>query len=140
MDNNLNAGAPGYALQTIALSGMGTQATPAIACAPSPVQYGTPLTAAMLGCTATVNGATVAGTFVPNPPAGTILTAGTQTVTVTFTPTDTTDYTTATANVPLTVTQATPAITWPMPAAITYGTALTGAQLDASSTVSGTFT
>ena len=35
----------------------------------------------------------------------------------------------------LTVTQATPSITWAAPAAITYGTALSGAQLDATSTV-----
>ena len=39
----------------------------------------------------------------------------------------------------LTVNQATPAITWATPSAITYGTALSGTQLDASSTVAGTF-
>ena len=43
------------------------------------------------------------GTFAYTPAAGTVLTAGTQTLTVTFTPTDTTDYTTASKSVTLTV-------------------------------------
>ena len=47
--------------------------------------------------------------------------------------------TAATATVALTVNKATPAITWATPAAITYGTALSATQLDASSTVHGTF-
>ena len=68
-----------------------------------------------------------------------MLKAGSQTLSVTFTPTDTTDYTTATATVTLTVNKATPTITWATPAAITYGTALSATQLDASSTVAGTF-
>ena len=44
-----------------------------------------------------------------------------------------------TATGTLTINQATPTITWATPAAITYGTALSAAQLDASSTVAGTF-
>lgn len=40
----------------------------------------------------------------------------------------------------LTITQATPAIAWATPAAITYGTALSATQLDATSTAPGTFT
>src|SRR5437588_771166 len=39
----------------------------------------------------------------------------------------------------LTITQATPAIVGPSPAAITYGTALSAAQLNATTTVTGTF-
>jgi hypothetical protein len=63
-----------------------------------------------------------------------------QTLSVTFTPTDTTDYATpAAATTTITVNQATPTITWAAPAAITYGTALSGTQLDASSAVAGTF-
>src|SRR5260221_724819 len=58
---------------------------------------------------------------------------------VTFTPTDTANYTTATATVTLAVLKATPTITWPAPAAITYGTALSATQLDASTSVLGTF-
>jgi hypothetical protein len=112
-----------------------TQTTPAITWAtPAPIAYRTALSAAQLDATASV-----AGTFSYSPAAGTVLKAGAQTLVVTFTPTDTTDYTTATASVTLTVTQATPAISWATPAAITYGTALSTTQLDASTTVAGTF-
>jgi hypothetical protein len=135
-DNNLNAAAPGYAVQNISLSGTGMQATPTITwTTPAAITYGTPLSATQLNATASV-----AGTFAYSPAAGTVLTAGQQTLTATFTPTDTTDYTTATATVTLTVNQATPPITWATPAAITYGTPLSATQLHASSTVSGTFT
>ena len=65
---------------------------------------------------------------------------GTQTLSVTFTPTDTTDYTSATASVSITVTQATPLITWAPPTAIAYGTHFSATQLDATSSVPGTFT
>jgi hypothetical protein len=112
-----------------------TQSTPAITWAPpAAITYGTALTGTQLDATSTV-----AGTFAYTPAAGTVLKAGAQTLSVTFTPTDTADYTTATATVALTVNEATPAITWPAPAAITYGTALSATQLDASSTVAGTF-
>jgi N-acetylneuraminic acid mutarotase len=102
--------------------------------APAPIAYGTALSGIQLDASASV-----AGTFVYSPAAGTVLTAGTQTLSVTFTPTDTTDYTTATATVQLTVNQAAPTISWSTPAAITYGTALSSTQLNASSAVSGTF-
>nr|MBA2481889.1 hypothetical protein [Planctomycetota bacterium] len=39
----------------------------------------------------------------------------------------------------LTITKATPVVTWAAPAAITYGTALDATQLNASSSVAGTF-
>jgi len=55
----------------------------------------------------------VAGTFTYSPAIGTVLTAGTHAVIITFTPTDTLDYTTAMQTVSLTVSQATPSITWP---------------------------
>ena len=45
-----------------------------------------------------------------------------------------------TATTTLAVAQATPAIAWATPAGITYGTALSSAQLDATSSVAGTFT
>ena len=78
----------------------------------------------------------VPGTFVYNPPAGTIEPVGTDTLSVTFTPTDTTDYTTATGTVQLLVTNpvtpiVTPTISWPTPAPITYGTPLSSTQLNA---------
>jgi len=41
---------------------------------------------------------------------------------------------------PTVVTQITPTITWPTPAAITYGSALSATQLDATASVPGTFT
>jgi len=135
-DNNLNAAAPGYATQTILLSGTATQVTPAITwAAPAPITYGTALSGAELNATSTV-----AGTFSYSPAAGTVLGAGDQTLTATFTPTDTTSYTTATATATLTVNQATPTISWAAPAAITYGTLLSRRQLNATSTVAGTFT
>jgi subtilase family serine protease len=101
---------------------------------PAPIAYGTPLGAAQLDATASV-----AGTFVYSPAAGTVLTTGSQILTVTFTPADSTDYATATSIVTLTVNKATPTITWPTPAAITYGTMLSVAQLDATTSASGTF-
>ena len=111
------------------------QVTPTITWStPAAITYGTALSAAQLDATSTVP-----GVFVYTPVAGTVLGAGPQSLSVTLTPTDTTDYTTATANTTLTVNKATPTIAWPAPAAITYGTALSGTQLDASSTVSGTF-
>jgi sugar lactone lactonase YvrE len=135
-DSNLNAAAPGYSVQNISLSGAGTQSTPKITWAtPAAIPFGTPLSGAQLNASSTA-----AGSFTYSPAPGTVLNAGVQTLTATFTATDTTDYTTATATTTLTVNQATPAITWATPAAITYGTALSGTQLSASSPVAGTFT
>ena len=75
--------------------------------------------------------ANVPGTFVYSPAAGTLLTAGAQKLSVTFSPTDP-DYTTASDSVTINVNKATPVITWATPAGITYGTALSGTQLDAT--------
>ena len=111
------------------------QATPALTWStPAAITYGTALSATQLNATASV-----AGAFSYTPAAGTVLTAGTHTLSVTFTPTDTTDYTTATATVLLVVNQAAPAISWATPAAIIYGTALSASQLNAASNVAGTF-
>jgi len=101
---------------------------------PSAITYGTALSAVQLNATANV-----AGTFVYTPAAGAVLTAGTQTLSVTFTPTDTTDYATATATVQLVVNKAASTITWASPSAITYGTALSAVQLNATANVAGTF-
>jgi len=76
-----------------------SQAAPALSWAsPAPIIYGSALNSAQLNATANVP-----GTFVYNPSAGAILPSGTQTLSVTFTPTDSTDYTQATASVPITV-------------------------------------
>jgi len=101
---------------------------------PAAITYGTALSAAQLDASASVP-----GTFAYAPAAGTVLGAGTHTLTVTFTPTDSADYTTATDSVTLTVNPATPTLTWATPAAIIYGTALDAAQLDASASVPGAF-
>jgi hypothetical protein len=78
--------------------------------------------------------------FVYSPAAGTVLNAGAgQTLSVTFTPDDASNYTTATATVAITVTKATPTITWATPADLVYGTALSGTQLNATASVAGTF-
>jgi len=112
-----------------------SQATPVITwAAPAAITYGTLLSAAQLNATANV-----AGTFVYSPASGAALTAGPQLLTATFTPTDTTDYSTATASVPLTVNKAASSITWATPGAITYGTALNGTQLNATANVPGIF-
>jgi len=106
---------------------------------PAPITYGTPVASKQLDATATYNGSTVGGTFVYTPPRGTVLGAGSQTLSVTFTPTNTKKYTTATGMVTLQVNQAAPKITWAKPAAITYGTALGSTQLDASASIPGSF-
>ncbi len=101
------------------------QATPTINWpAPTAITYGTPLSATQLDATASYGGETVVGTFAYSPPSGAILTAGSQTLAVTFTPTDSTDYKTVSAQTTLLVNQATPTINWPAPTAITYGTPL----------------
>lgn len=102
--------------------------------APAPISYGTALSGAQLDATANV-----AGTFAYSPAAGTVLHAGIQTLSVTFTPTDTTDYSPTGASVMLSVSQVAPVITWATPAPISYGTALSGTQLDATANVAGTF-
>jgi hypothetical protein len=66
--------------------------------APKAIAYGTPLSGTQLDATASVT-----GSFVYSPSAGTILSAGQHTLTATFTPTDTVDYSTGTATVTLTV-------------------------------------
>ena len=102
--------------------------------APAAITYPTPLSSAQLNATANVP-----GTFVYSPAAGTVLTANIRTLSVKFTPTDTTDYTTATATQKLTVNKAVPVITWAAPAAITYGTPLSATQLNATANVPGAF-
>ena len=79
--------------------------------APAAIPYGTALSATQLNATATSNGATVAGRFVYTPAAGTVLNAGAnQTLSATFTPTDTVSYTATNASVLLTVNSATQSI------------------------------
>jgi MBG domain-containing protein/Big-like domain-containing protein/VCBS repeat protein/CARDB protein len=130
--------ATNYTFQFVSGTLTVTHATPTITWAtPTAISYGTALSATQLNAAS----GGVAGSFVYTPAAGAVLKAGPQTLSVTFTPTDTTDYTSpVTSTVNLTVTKATPAITWATPAAITYGTALSTTQFNATSgSVAGSF-
>jgi hypothetical protein len=72
---------------------------------PAAISFGSALSSVQLDATASVP-----GTFSYSPTAGTVLpVAANQTLSVTFTPTDTIDYTTATATTTITVNPATPA-------------------------------
>jgi hypothetical protein len=95
---------------------------------PAPITFGTALSGTQLNATDNAPGG---GTFTYTPPAGTILPAGTSTLSVTFNPNAAT-YGNETATVPITVGQAQTVITWPTPTPITYGTPLSGFQLDAT--------
>jgi sugar lactone lactonase YvrE len=93
------------------------QAVPAVTWAtPAPIFYGTPLSATQLNATASVP-----GTFAYNPGAGTILPIGSNSLSVTFTPTDIVDYTTATAQVSITVNPALPVLSALSPPIATAG-------------------
>ncbi|MEI8090525.1 MAG: MBG domain-containing protein [Opitutaceae bacterium] len=129
--------ATNYTSTTTTVSVTVARATPSITWAtPSAITYGAALSATQLNASATVPGAIVYSSS-----SGTTLNAGTQTLTATFTPTDASNYNPATATVFLTVNKATPTITWATPSAITYGTALSATQLNATSgSVAGAFT
>src|SRR5205823_5629947 len=101
--------------------------------APADISYGTALSATQLNATASAP-----GTLAYTPALGTVLDAGTQAVSVTFTPTDAINYTSATLSVSVNVLKATPTITWPAPADVTYGTALSATQLNATASAPGT--
>jgi len=65
---------------------------------PADIVYGTALGSAQLNASSSIP-----GTFTYNPPAGTVLNAGVQTLAVTFTPQDSANYETVTTNLPITV-------------------------------------
>jgi hypothetical protein len=103
--------------------------------APAPIQFGTALSPAQLNASANVP-----GTFVYTPAAGTVLRGGNrQILSVTFTPSDTTDYAAVTTTTAIDVNKITPVITWPSPAPIVFGGALGSTQLDATASVPGAF-
>jgi hypothetical protein len=101
---------------------------------PAGISYGTPLSSVQLDTTASVP-----GTFVYSPGPATVLNPGSNILSVTFIPTDTTTYRTVPAAVTIDVAQATPTINWATPASIVAGTPLSSAQLDATASVPGTF-
>ena len=99
---------------------------------PSSITYGTVLSNTQLKATASVQ-----GSFVYTPAAGTVLNAGTQTLRVVFTPTSS-SYTTASKDVTISVNKETPVITWATQS-ILPGVALSNTQLCASTNVPGAF-
>ena len=99
---------------------------------PAAITYGRPLDGTQLNATTSV-----AGSFSYSPAAGDVLTAGSHMLTVSFTPADSTLYNSAAASVELTVNRATPVISWTQPEAVTYGTVLGSAQLNATSNIEG---
>jgi hypothetical protein len=68
----------------------------------------------------------------------TVPTAGTDSESATFTPTDTTDYNPVTATFNVVASKATPTVTWPTASDITYGQTLTSSKLTGGGAVSGT--
>jgi sugar lactone lactonase YvrE len=117
--------------QTVSVSPAATTVTWS---SPSSVTYGTALSASQLNASANVP-----GSFVYSPSSGAVLGAGSQTLSVSFTPNDSADYNSSTGGVTLVVNPAATHIAWTPPAAIAYGTALSGLQLNATANVSGSF-
>ncbi len=93
---------------------------------PEAIVYGTKIGSTQLNATANRQ-----GTFTYNPPANTVLVAGSQALTATFTPVDSVDYAVMTSTVYIRVDKFTPTLTWTAPSSITYGTALSSTQLNA---------
>jgi RHS repeat-associated protein len=101
---------------------------------PTPISYGTALSATQLNAMASVP-----GTFSYSPATGTVLTPGSQKLTATFTPTNTAAYSTLTATVVLIVNKSNPVVTWATPGNVPNGTTLSSTQLNATASVPGTF-
>jgi hypothetical protein len=132
---------PSVALTLLILNGCGggsgnlgtqqQQTTPTINWpTPAAITYGTALGSTQLDATASVQ-----GTFVYTPAAGTVPAVGTDTLSVAFTPNDTTDYTTATASVKIVVNAA--AKTTPTISAVPTASAITSGQALSASTLTG---
>ena len=122
-----------YPASSVAQTLTVTPATPTVTLNPVNITYGTALANSQLGGTVkwTVGGSQVSvpGTFAFTSAAGTVLKAGTgQSEAVTFSPTDTADYTSVVSTATVNVARA--AATVAVNAVnITYGTALTNVQL-----------
>ncbi|WP_167855038.1 T9SS type A sorting domain-containing protein [Hymenobacter wooponensis] len=101
--------------------------------APTPITYGAKLSDAQLNATvAGVDEGSAVGALTYDPEVGTLLDAGTRTLTVTAAATG--NYNKAVKTVSLTVNKADQVISWNDPTAITYGTKLSDVQLNASLT------
>lgn len=107
---------------------------------PASITYGTALSGTQLNATANVP-----GSFAYSPVAGTLLSVGAHTLSTTFTPTDTTHYTTATKSVSITVTSGGVGCNAPTSPGVTVCSPASGATvsspvaIQAASNVTGTF-
>ena len=101
---------------------------------PNPIVYGTALGEDQLNATATLPGSLV---YTPYP--GHMLTAGAHSLWVTFTPEGAGPEAVEQVEMPILVMKATPVITWPQPAVMLSGSALSDSELNATTTVAGTF-
>ncbi|MFT3751370.1 MAG: YDG domain-containing protein [Paludibacter sp.] len=99
---------------------------------PANITYGTALSATQLNATAT------AGALTYDPAIDAVLNAGSQTLNVTAAATE--NYNEATKQVTIVVDKANQVITWDNPANITYGTALSATQLNATAVGDLTYT
>jgi Flp pilus assembly CpaE family ATPase len=102
---------------------------------PQPISYGTPLDSKQLCAHSQVP-----GTFSYSPNDGTVLPADSHELATVFTPDDAINYNVVEATTHITILKAKPAIVWSPLSGITYGTALDEKQLNATSSVPGTFT
>ena len=120
----------GSATQTFTIA----KATPTITWTePASIAYGTGLSATQHNASTSV-----AGNFAYTPATGTVLSAGARTLQAVFTPTDTANYNSATASVPLLVSSSSQPITLLAPPSLTYdGTAKTYAVSQMSHIAAG---
>ena len=101
---------------------------------PAEIERGTALSSVQLNATADVP-----GTFTYTPETGAVLAVGQHTLSVLFRPEGAIEHAGFSKEVSIEVTRARPSVSWATPAGIGYGTALSSAQLNATSDVSGTF-
>jgi len=101
---------------------------------PHPLSYEMPLSERELNAVSSTP-----GSFVYKPALGEVLPSGAHRLTATFTPKDKVNYVSEQIEVTLQVKRIMPRIQWKAPAAISYGTPLGVAQLNATSPVAGTF-
>lgn len=104
---------------------------------PAPIAYGTPISEIELNATANTEGS-FAYTLNGENAEGLKPEAGSYTIMVTFTPASA-NYTIANASVTLKITSVAAEITWETPEAITYGTPISAAQLNASANTEGEY-
>lgn len=104
---------------------------------PAPIAYGTPISEIELNATANTEGS-FAYTLNGENAEGLKPEVGSYTIMVTFTPASA-NYTIANASVTLKITSVAAEITWETPEAITYGTPISAAQLNASANTEGEY-